>query len=341
MESIISPELEQIRYEKLKHIRIFINSIMFRAMHEHSAFEIDIILKGSANIRSGRGAFMVHPGSLLIFNSYEPHEITAEPSETLQILAIQVSNSFCESYCPRLHNVSFLTPVAADTFPSSDRATLRDRIFAVALSYLEELPFFELRCVGEISLLLSDLLRLLPYEAIPDSAYVSQKNKSARVRRITNYIDKHYREKISLAVLAEQEGITPTHLSHIFKEAFHVSFQEYLNALRLEKALVLMKNPDVYLVDICLDCGFSDTRYLNRMFQKEFGCTATEYRQRLATSKTDNHIRSLPSAYAEYSYDNEESLSILREAMSMSTCRNLHDKCAKAKKTDMPENLPQ
>ena len=44
MESGHNSELERVRFEKMRHISIFINSIVFRNMHEHSALELAIVL---------------------------------------------------------------------------------------------------------------------------------------------------------------------------------------------------------------------------------------------------------------------------------------------------------
>ena len=43
----------------------------------------------------------------------------------------------------------------------------------------------------------------------------------------------------------------------------------------------MLKKSDVYLVDICMECGFSDTRYLNAVCQKEYGCSATQLREKM------------------------------------------------------------
>lgn len=313
MDGCASPELERIHYEKLRHVHIFVNSILFRKMHEHGALEIDLVLDGRGKVSSSAGTFDVSPGSLVLFNSYDPHELTADGSQPMLILSLQISRLFLDSYSPQLPRVSFLSSGCPD-IPDADRSVLRGHALAAAASYFAEEPFYELGCLGQISLLLTELLRLIPWEVMPVSRYASIQNRSARIRRITGYIDRHYREKISLAALAQQEGVTVTHLSHFFKDAFRVSFQEYLGALRLEKALALMKNSDAYLVDVCLECGFSNTRYLNRMFLKEFGCTASEYRSRADTPVPGDRGRPLTQTGAEYSHSRSESLAFVREA---------------------------
>ena len=316
MRAVKQPELEQIHYEKLKHVRIFLNSIMFRNTHEHSALEVDLVLAGSGKIRNGQGSFSAGTGDILLFNSYEPHDFASDSQEHLRILSLQISDRFLDGYCPRLHGVVFNGAGSPVISSAEEAASLRKSILLAAQTYFEEAPFFELDCTGRIGLLLSELLRTLPWEVLPDAKYDTIRNKSARIRRVTGYIEQHYREKIPLADLARSEGITLTHLSHFFKDALHVSFQEYLNALRLEKALVLLKNSDTYLIDICLECGFSDTRYLNKMFMKEFGCGAAEYRAKAAGLQRQEQDGAPTQPFAEYSHSQAESLALVREALS-------------------------
>ena len=92
-----------------------------------------------------------------------------------------------------------------------------------------------------------------------------------------------------------------------------MSFQEYLNKRRLEKALALMQDPNLSLLQICVECGFSDYRYLNRMFTKEFHCTITEYRQKVTFSE-ERTPNAGPASYSEMTYSREDSIAILRKS---------------------------
>ena len=73
-----------------------------------------------------------------------------------------------------------------------------------------------------------------------------------------------------------------------------------------------MKDPGLYMVDICMECGFSSTRYLNQMFIKEFGCTALEYRDRCLSSGEQEAESKIPISYAEFQHGRQESLEILQ-----------------------------
>lgn len=306
-------EFEVVRYEKMRHLHIFLVNVLFRNMHEHSDFELNMVLKGSGKIRCRGGELAVKPGMIFLLNSYEPHEIASDTTEPVQILSVQISNHFCKEYFPRLHNVEFGVSELTEALPPALLEEVRDLLLSTTVRFFRESPAFQFDCVGRISLLLSKLLNELPHIIIDDQEYAVRKRKTARIRRITAYIDQHYKEKIMLPDLAEMEGITTTYLSHFFHDTFHMTFQEYLNRLRLEKALILMKDPSLYLVDICMECGFSDNKYLNRMFMKKFGCSASEYRKKRIVPDVDDTSSRQPAIYSELHYSQTEVLGILEQ----------------------------
>ena len=59
-----------------------------------------------------------------------------------------------------------------------------------------------------------------------------------------------------------------------------MSFQEYLGNLRFEQAYRLVVQSSLHILDICMECGFSSSRYLNEMFVKRTGRKALDFRKR-------------------------------------------------------------
>lgn len=100
-----------------------------------------------------------------------------------------------------------------------------------------------------------------------------------RFHAINEYLHKNYHQKITLGTLAGVVNISPSRLSHFIKEILGISFQHYLNEIRLEKALVLLKNTDLPIHSICKQCGFSDQKYLNNLLKDKFHLTALKYRK--------------------------------------------------------------
>ncbi|HBA50752.1 MAG TPA: hypothetical protein DCZ91_23735 [Lachnospiraceae bacterium] len=91
------------------------------------------------------------------------------------------------------------------------------------------------------------------------------------------------------------------HLSHFIKKMLGISFQEYLNNVRFEHALQLVRHSDFNILDVCLETGFSSSRYLNQMFEKKLGCTVKEYRKR--DVKPIVFVPSLPADNVQKRYD--------------------------------------
>ena len=75
------------------------------------------------------------------------------------------------------------------------------------------------------------------------------------------------------------QGLTQTYLSHLFREQLHIPFQDYLGRLRLEAAMLLLRQSDTTLTDAAYACGFSDPKYLNQSFLKNLGMTPRQWLQ--------------------------------------------------------------
>ena len=140
---------------------------------------------------------------------------------------------------------------------------------------------------------------------------MAKKKKISRKQRIAGFVEQHYRDKLTLTQLAQAEGITTAYMSRIFGELFCTTFQEYVSRLRLQKALPMLKKTDFYLVDICMECGFSDTRYLNAICQKEYGCTASQLREKMQDPAWQNPFEILPEN--EIFLDDKDAICALQE----------------------------
>ena len=265
-------ELVQVRYQKLKNIHFEVMPITQRQHHVHSCPEIGIVLSGMVTYDvNGRGQ-RVEAGGLLLSNAYDVHSISAEEPAT--VLFLHIAPGFGKDYFARMVNVEFDCNLSHLSIPAREKIV--QPILEAARVYFQEPEAFGMECAGWVSHGITQLLRNVSHRLTTDAEYMVKKKKIGRKQRIASFVEQHYREKLTLTQLAQEEGITTAYMSRIFAELFDKSFQEYLSELRLHKALSLLKDPNAYLVDICMECGFSDTRYLNAICQKEYGCTAAQ-----------------------------------------------------------------
>ena len=112
--------------------------------------------------------------------------------------------------------------------------------------------------------------------------YLSQLRQSS-FQGILNQIDKeiseHYMEKLSLKYLSEKYYINSAYLGQIFKKQYNVSFKDYLNAYRIEKAAELLKRSDDKIYKIAEKVGYNNTDYFINKFVQLKEKTPLQYRK--------------------------------------------------------------
>ena len=101
------------------------------------------------------------------------------------------------------------------------------------------------------------------------------------VQMAVDYIERRFRQPISLEQCAGEIGISPYYLSHVFKEEKGITFLEYLSARRMKEAKSLCGDPFVPLKEIGERCGYSNSSYFYKVFKKTEGVTVGEYRQKV------------------------------------------------------------
>ena len=272
-------EYELVRYPKLKHVTANIVRIVYRNRHVHREMELGIVLDGTGEIRVRGHRFSVQRESLLFFNSNEPHEIIAEASQGLTIAYLQIANNFCSDYLRLFHDLE-LTENNLDcrASPEQKRQLTQLLLDTMQAYYATMDDRHALRCIACICTFFDTLLDFAPYRKLNEADYQAHKKRAARLRRITEYIDAHYTERVTLSDLAQIEDLSVTYLSHFIRDNLNMTFQEYVSAYRLEKALSLMGEPGLSLTDISMASGFSDVKYFTRCFAKRFGCAPKAYR---------------------------------------------------------------
>jgi AraC-like DNA-binding protein len=93
------------------------------------------------------------------------------------------------------------------------------------------------------------------------------------------FMQDHLQEEMSRDDVADVACLSPSHFSRVVKQTFGHSFTDLLARMRVERARELLTRTEKSLIQICLDCGFSDQSYFTKVFQKYVGKTPGEYRR--------------------------------------------------------------
>jgi len=96
------------------------------------------------------------------------------------------------------------------------------------------------------------------------------------VHQFTIDMSEHAYEEITLESAAHGIGISSSHLSHFFSEKLNTNFRRFINAIRVDRAWMLMRNPNLTLMEISDACGYTNMRTFRRAFRQELGCLPSE-----------------------------------------------------------------
>ncbi|WP_028552633.1 helix-turn-helix transcriptional regulator [Paenibacillus sp. UNC451MF] len=111
------------------------------------------------------------------------------------------------------------------------------------------------------------------------ATYLSEDMAQEVVQHAAHYLNEHYNENISLSNVASSLGYTHQYLNRLFHREYGVSMLQYVQKLRLDRAIGLMSTKDnITVKDIASYVGM-ETNYFIRMFRKATGMTPDQYRK--------------------------------------------------------------
>ena len=298
-------EFEIVTHTVMNYLELFVVEMTSRCPHGHDDLEIGILLKGALCLFMDGKEYKLREGDIYIINRFQIHSFSSAGEKNL-VLAFQVHSDFYRRICYQLNFLHFDNPVM-QTGKLYEQT--RDMLVCCASFYFSALPFREVKCAGLMLEALYLILSGADCSFRNEKEYMSAQNNTLRLNRITGYIAEHYKEKLSLNEIARLENITVCHASHFIRKMLGISFQEYLNNIRFDRALGYVRDSDLSILDICMETGFSSSRYLNRMFIEKFGMTVKEYRK--AGNRPEPSRPVLPAENIQKRYDFEMSSFLL------------------------------
>lgn len=98
------------------------------------------------------------------------------------------------------------------------------------------------------------------------------------VKNALKYIEANYNQKLTLSEVAEKTYVSQWHLSKLLNRHTGQSFSDILNHCRIEHAKKLLEDPSLRIGDISDAVGFLDLAHFSRVFKKQEGMSANEWR---------------------------------------------------------------
>ncbi len=127
-----------------------------------------------------------------------------------------------------------------------------------------------------LSKMITDLLTL----CITANSNISGKNSLEKMKLIKEYVDKNYKNKISLEAIAREFFTSKFYLAREFKKAFGMTIGDYISTKRITFSKELLRFSNKTIEEISALSGIPDTNYFAKVFRKLEDCSPSEYRRK-------------------------------------------------------------
>lgn len=129
---------------------------------------------------------------------------------------------------------------------------------------------------GQIRSTMEKFFSLIPFETLeePETEQIS-----ILVKKAKKIMKRYYDQGITLEEVADRLFVSEEYLSRQFKKETGVSFSETMRKYRIEKVKELLLNTHLKLNQIAELAGYSDPKYMSKVFKEEVGVLPNEFRK--------------------------------------------------------------
>lgn len=252
------------------HIDEFSEKIQYFQWHWHEHIELHYVLEGNPLLCLNQREITAGKGNLVIANSNERHAGYCDGSLVKVMVIIFEMEAFSKELAGK--NIIFQSLIEKDD--------VIDNIMSVIYrEYQERKIGYRLVCKGELLKLTAHLVREYVEEILTESESDKRRKRLERLNTVLEYIRTNYKEQISNKELAEIIHLSEDRFNHLFKESMGMSPLQYMNEVRLRKAMGFLKKGEGTITEIADSVGFTDYNHFGRQFRKYYGCSPSEVRR--------------------------------------------------------------
>ncbi|MGM0885143.1 MAG: helix-turn-helix domain-containing protein [Bacillota bacterium] len=239
--------------------------------HWHEHLEFLYIVSGEASIECGSSMITAKAGDLVVVNSNELHYGISQSSH-LFYYALIADISLLHSQSIDAAETKFITPITQNRLLLRNHISGDSKAAACMLTIIQELENrefgYELAIKSELYRLLTLLLRSHVATVLTQDEYAERMKNVERFAPVFQYIEEHYKDELSVDLLAQMASLSRFHFSRLFKELSGRTVIEYITATRLDKADYLLRHSPLTVSEVAAATGFNDIYYFSRTFKK-------------------------------------------------------------------------
>lgn len=249
--------------------------------HWHEDVEFLVALKGHISYKINGQTFLLEEGEAIFVNSRQMHYGYSDDQTNCEYICIVFDPRTVFS-SQTIHS-QYVDPILDSSLSELQIKADKEAGIKILASICQLYELYHLRdstielkamsCLYQ----LWESLFLLLRPALDPAISIYDSNLTT-LKRMLSFIYNNYGSRISLSDIADSGDIGKSKCCMLFKHYLNHSPNMFLNSYRLEKSMILLRDPDFNVTDAVYACGFSNPSYFAELFLKNKGCTPSEYK---------------------------------------------------------------
>lgn len=242
--------------------------------HKHLRIEINYVKRGNCILHLDRESIGFREGETMIITSGVNHTFEAG-TEGTTLMQLEFLPEIFTRFDPGAKDK--LTGLTSVILFSEENRLIKIvnniRIMQVVRHIVNELKQKGQYYHHLVVMYYAELLILI-YRYMDEAYLPICTNES--LKKAISFIRLNYPSDITMTRVAEQAGIGERHLRNLFTRHLNLSPLDYLNQIRINKSIELLRNSEMSIKEISFQCGFKSPQYFSRVFKQQTGITPRE-----------------------------------------------------------------
>lgn len=242
-------------------------------------FEIGLVTHGEGKHIINGQTYALKPGTLFLLSPADFHSVIITAGQRVRLTDIVFTEQM-------IHEDLLALLFRERYFFNLD---LENQQYSLFQSLFEQIlqefnwnqPGSRLLIASYLQNMLVLLARTVPDSHSPTTLPLSRsESQPDSLQRALIFIHHHFRQPIRLEDAASQAFLSPNYFSERFHAVLGISFQHYLQNLRLRFAEGLLKATDLPIFEILFAAGFNDPTHFGRVFKQTYLLSPREFRKK-------------------------------------------------------------
>ena len=248
------------------------NPNWFYNFHRHSNHcEVVYVIDGCGTYIHDTETYKLKKGDIVLRNCGVIHCESSDPAHPLDAWALTLTNVEIEGLEPNFLIPAYTAPIIQAGVYDSLLKDAFERMYAIRTNMFPNSKYICQHLTCEILAYI--------YNLVPTTVFMEGEKPLSLIAEIKQYIDNHYKERITLQGLADVFHVSPSYISHKMVEVTGMSPINYLIKRRIGEAQLLMVSTDQSFSQIARCVGYENIDHFNKLFLKCTGNHPREFRE--------------------------------------------------------------